>query len=278
MDVSIEFTSMYKSPTKLLSQPSDLPSGQDHPPAAAAKQQLAVPTHVTISTNKYSQHPSINPSPTHPSVAASPHCPCPAPGFPSFVASPHPSPFPVHPSVAASLCPAHPSVAASPCPSPAHLCPCPVVASPTHPSFVASPCTLSASTHMSEYLEKNYQKNVSTAKYDDKWSSTYENNTEWRIQKQVDDLTEFLCVLSGNDPNYGAFLLNTVIRHNKELRISFNKIERSEENIIVERIKTFASDTLGKCTQKEEKEALNAILAACTSEIKKDAISKRIQS
>eukprot|EP00957_Ditylum_brightwellii_P015768 1188156-Ditylum_brightwellii.AAC.1 len=64
MDVSIEFTSLYK---KLLSHPFDLPSGQDHPPAAVAHQhQLVVPTCITTSTNKYSQCPPLIPSP-HPS-------------------------------------------------------------------------------------------------------------------------------------------------------------------------------------------------------------------
>eukprot|EP00957_Ditylum_brightwellii_P055665 4217314-Ditylum_brightwellii.AAC.1 len=70
------------------------------------------------------------------------------------------------------------------------------------------------------------------------WSSEQKDNTEWRTKKDVNNVVKYLQVLSSNDLTYCACLLLGILDINQ--------------------LKT------DSCRKKEEKDALNVLLTACT--------------
>ena len=84
------------------------------------------------------------------------------------------------------------------------------------------------------------------------------------MRNEGDQLLKYMQVITGNNAENCSLLLKTVINSDEKLR-EFMKDEVSLNGEVVESIKGFINKlSAGGCRQKEEKEALQVILTACT--------------
>ena len=136
---------------------------------------------------------------------------------------------------------------------------------------------------MASYLCK-YRSVTSTA--GDHWMSLGQSNRQeqlkgsWQTKQHSNKLTKYLQVLSGNNPKYGSLLLKTVLKSNKQLQDSMSSDE-SVTNVILRSIKSLlCTCKTDERRTREEKEAMVAVLTACTynldSQTNKNNICKAI--
>ena len=87
-------------------------------------------------------------------------------------------------------------------------------------------------------------------------------------------------VVSGNNPDYAGFLIKLLLRSNKEIGTKFesdNAVPRVNSNI-VRSIKFFVKNILKAkgYKEKEEKQVMQIILIACTSNLHKDTNKNKV--
>jgi hypothetical protein len=73
-----------------------------------------------------------------------------------------------------------------------------------------------------------------------------------------------LKVLSNNELNYGNDILEALLKRNTEMAIAVKRKSTDQSVAIVDSIKEWIIEKLGNVRRKEEKEALHAIVKACT--------------
>ena len=103
----------------------------------------------------------------------------------------------------------------------------------------------------------------------------------WRNISESKDLEQFLRVVSGNNPDYAGFLIRLLLRAHE---VRGKKIEAENTNCrvnsdIVRSIKLFVNNKLKVkgCKEKEEKQEMQVILTACTSNLHKDTSKNKVR-
>ena len=127
----------------------------------------------------------------------------------------------------------------------------------------ATPITMI--TLLSELHPRKYKR---AAEIESEWCDTNPKNISIRQhQRQTKSLTEVLQVLSEKNPSFASDLINAVKDANPILNAELSKRKDKSDDIndtIVNSIKSFLHHKLVKVKTKEEKEAFNVVLQACT--------------
>ena len=115
---------------------------------------------------------------------------------------------------------------------------------------------------------RNYKRTI-TEKFTP-WSSSGRKQvsaSNWRTRRDLEQLTKYMQVVAGNDPDYCALLLNAFVNSNKCLQQKMkNKMSFNDE--VMQSINKFVSSlSASGCRQKEEKEALRTIVTPCTYQL-----------
>ena len=90
--------------------------------------------------------------------------------------------------------------------------------------------------------------------------------TSWQTRSDLEDLSKFIKVLSGNNPVHESHLLKIFLNNNKEVKTKLEEDIKSA--LIVQSINTFVQEksrTRKGCYKKDDREAMMAILTACVN-------------
>jgi len=253
LDVDLCYVSVYNKE----SRPSDPPSG--HGQSSAAYTQLTVPTPVTPQASQsLPQPPAPQASQSLPQSTRVTPAPSPLSLPQSTRVTPAPSPL--------SL-PQPPAPQFKPISSPSPL---------SHQPPTTMPVPRPPPQDLDSYLQTRYPRKYDASQ--STWTSC-DFNTTWRTKQEVNDLSKYLQVVSGNNAAYCAHLLHSVLRNNEEVQRCFEETSVSESDKIVKGINTFVKERLkaSGCKRKEEKEAMNLLLTACTKEMDDSMNKNRVR-
>ena len=126
--------------------------------------------------------------------------------------------------------------------------------------------------HLDSFLESSYPRKYKavTSAANSLWScdSLKIKSTNWRRKHDLHQLNKYLQVVTGNNPEYCAVLLRAVANSHEKLQKEMND-ETDVNNEVIFAIKSFIKTlSANGCKKREDKEALTAILTACTYNLK----------